>query len=155
MDEENKSSIIPPTVLDTGDETEPYGEDTEEEIEEEIEYEDDLPIEESPVILNFSHPYRRTLPVPETTKENKSVPILATCLICMENIVNTITFPCNHAVMCVTCSQDYGKIQNVCPYCRTALLSIERMYLIYKAQPNKRPLEDDKISQSSKKLKSN
>ena len=111
--------------------------------------------EDSPLIFDNIFPYKNTLPIPEVTSENISVPIIAECVICKTNIINTINFPCQHACMCVDCSRCYGKVQNICPICRTPLQSIDRIYLSYSkfTKPKKKKITRKKYSSSSKTKK--
>ena len=75
---------------------------------------------------------RLSIPIPEEAKDIPAVPIRAECGICRENLINTITVPCRHAVMCVSCAREHGsKEDSKCPVCRTVLHSIEMMYLSY------------------------
>ena len=71
------------------------------------------------------------LTLPEKTEDSLSEPVLIEFLICRQNIINTITFPCNHAIMCNSCARSYGQVQNICPFCRTPLESIHKLYLNY------------------------
>ena len=103
-------------------------ESSSEEIDEESEDDQD---ESDGMIFGRVFPYRRGLPVPEECKGIPSEPIYAECNICRVNMVDTITFPCHHAAMCVGCARDYGRVQNTCPMCRTPLQAIEKLYLSF------------------------
>lgn len=71
------------------------------------------------------------LPIPEPTSDTPGIPIKAECVICKENLINTLTRPCNHASMCVGCARNYSKNKRICPVCRTSLIAIERLYLSF------------------------
>jgi hypothetical protein len=109
----------------------PYDIDTEEDEDADIDSSDDDQDDSVGMIFGNIYPYRRALPVPEETKSIRSEPILAECNVCRENMIDTITFPCHHAAMCVSCARDYGRVQQTCPVCRTTLQAIERLYLSF------------------------
>lgn len=147
---EGDIGYVHPPILDFPIPSSPeIDEDDEEESTEDDEDADDQDENEG-MLFGSIFPYRQrfALPTPEPTVETASRPVTIVCRICHENMINTVTFPCHHAAMCVSCARDYGRVQNACPICRTQLQSIDRIYITFteheepqppeSSQPNKR-----------------
>lgn len=50
----------------------------------------------------------------------------ATCVICMDNLANTVCLPCKHLALCGECSCEEI---NACPICRASLTERMRIYM--------------------------
>jgi hypothetical protein len=119
---------------------------------EEVESSSDDQDEGEGMVFGRVFPYRRqNLPVPEATEERESHPVTIMCRICHHNMINTVTFPCHHAAMCVSCARDYGRVQNVCPVCRTQLQSIDRIYITFSEYVPPEPVEHTEQPEPSNK----
>lgn len=59
----------------------------------------------------------------QTHAPREKVPPLA-CVCCMVKEVSTIVAPCNHVILCDTCSPNFSK----CPKCRCLIKSKEKIY---------------------------
>jgi hypothetical protein len=76
--------------------------------------------------------YRNGIPVPEPTEEKAITnPIYIECIACKEKMINTICYPCQHAILCCECARAWGQLQNICPLCKIGIVSIERIYFHY------------------------
>jgi len=54
-----------------------------------------------------------------------------TCAVCMDNTIQTIIRPCNHAVLCFGCARHYqllAEAQRFCPLCKEPMRSIEKVF---------------------------
>lgn len=54
-----------------------------------------------------------------------------TCVVCMDNTIQTIIRPCNHAVLCFACARHYQEVvkqQRFCPLCKAPMHSIEKVF---------------------------
>jgi NADH pyrophosphatase NudC (nudix superfamily) len=54
-----------------------------------------------------------------------------TCVFCMDNTIQTIIRPCNHAVLCFACARHYQEVvqqHRFCPLCKEPMESIEKIY---------------------------
>lgn len=79
------------------------------------------------------YPYRNSIPVPEPTEEKEITnPIYIECIACKEKMINTICYPCQHAILCCECARAWGQLQNICPLCKVGIVSIERIYFHYR-----------------------
>jgi hypothetical protein len=78
------------------------------------------------------YPYHNSIPVPEPTEEKEIInPIYIECIACKEKMINTICYPCQHAILCCGCARAWGQLQNICPLCKVGIVSIERIYFHY------------------------
>lgn len=50
----------------------------------------------------------------------------ATCVICMDNLANTVCLPCKHLALCGECSREE---LDACPICRSSLTERMRIYM--------------------------
>lgn len=73
------------------------------------------------------------IPCPEqnTIPPVEAKPIILRCVICKENQVQTVNFPCMHACFCTKCASDSLKYSKNCPHCRTEYMHISMLYLCY------------------------
>ena len=79
------------------------------------------------------YPYRNSIPTPEPTEEKVITnPIYIECIACKERMINTICYPCQHAILCCECARAWGQLQNICPLCKVGIVSIERIYFHYR-----------------------
>jgi len=79
------------------------------------------------------YPYRNSIPVPEPIEEKEITnPIYIECIACKERMINTICYPCQHAILCCECARAWGQLQNICPLCKVGIVSIERIYFHYR-----------------------
>ena len=49
----------------------------------------------------------------------------STCIICLEELVDHVIRPCNHACVCATCAP---QLPDECPICRQSIMSVERIF---------------------------
>jgi len=73
------------------------------------------------------------IPVPlETVSEPiEAKAIVAKCVICHTNQVQTVNFPCMHACFCIVCASPAVRHSHTCPNCRTDYLHVSVLYLTY------------------------
>ena len=90
----------------------------------------------------------RKIPLPSPTSQIPSSVVRIDCIVCRENMIDTITSPCQHAVMCVRCARNYGETHNHCPMCRTSLDAINKIYISYVIE--KKDDNDDKEKNEDK-----
>ena len=70
-----------------------------------------IPDEQDTTVANpptrFSiYPYRNSIPTPEPTEEKEITnPIYIKCIACKEKMINTICYPCQHAILCCKCAR--------------------------------------------------
>lgn len=74
---------------------------------------------------NFSKHSFGPPPPPDVVLNETSASATSTCVVCMANQRRALCKPCNHALMCVECSQ---KVTH-CPTCRMFVSSYEWIYL--------------------------
>ena len=43
------------------------------------------------------------------------------CVVCNENPIDALFFPCRHMWLCVSCAEKLKKLQKPCPACRTPI----------------------------------
>ena len=62
-------------------------------------------------------------------QQSKEIEDVHKCIICYDNVRNTITYPCKHVVLCLTCYKEMSKqiIGKKCPICK---VYIERVQVI-------------------------
>jgi len=58
---------------------------------------------------------------PKQDDEDESV-----CVVCWENLINTVCIPCGHLALCIECSPTFENKE--CPICRAKLLQIIKTY---------------------------
>lgn len=75
--------------------------------------------------LGIPCPEKNTLP----TTEAKA--ILLRCVVCSENQIQTVNFPCMHACFCLDCASESLKHSQNCPQCREDYMHISMLYLSY------------------------
>lgn len=73
--------------------------------------------------LGIPCPPQNTIP----TVEAKA--IVLRCVICRENQIQTVNFPCMHACFCINCAAPALNHSATCPQCRTAYMHISMLYL--------------------------
>ena len=91
--------------------------------------------------LGIPCPDENTLPVIEAKA------IVLRCVVCGENQIQTVNFPCMHACFCLNCASASLKHSKNCPHCRETYMHISMLYLSYEDA-----YEDD-ISDHVKKRK--
>lgn len=52
------------------------------------------------------------------------------CVVCLDRGVKTVLYPCNHSILCVSCSLILGvnNKESKCPKCRNPIKKIKRIY---------------------------
>lgn len=114
--------------------------------------EEDIPELEEPedeprlnlnLLINIDDEKYAGIPCPDknTLPQVEAKPILLRCIICRENQIQTVNFPCMHACFCTNCASESLKYSNNCPQCRTEYMHISMLYLCY-GDPEKDPDPD-------------
>ena len=75
--------------------------------------------------LGIPCPDENTLPVIEAKA------IVLRCVVCGENQIQTVNFPCMHACFCLNCASASLKHSKNCPHCRETYMHISMLYLSY------------------------
>lgn len=93
-------------------------------------------IEDNPIIGLFpQHDEKKEFGIP--CPENNTVPpieakaIVLRCVVCGENQIQTVNFPCMHACFCVICASQSLAHSDRCPQCRANYMHISMLYLCY------------------------
>jgi hypothetical protein len=68
-------------------------------------------------------------PIPNTIPSVEAKPLVLRCVICKENQIQTVNFPCMHACFCVNCASPSLNHSNTCPQCRTIYMHISLLYI--------------------------
>ena len=84
-----------------------------------------------------------SVPVPETSTAGTLIakPIILACVVCRENQIQTVNFPCMHACFCLACAQPSLQHSQTCPQCRTPYEHIAMLYLLYSDHNCDQPLK--------------
>lgn len=87
---------------------------------------DDLPL----VILQFEEK-KGDIPVPDTNAitPTEAKPVLLRCVVCQENQIQTVNFPCMHACFCILCAKPAITFSKACPQCRKMCASVSILYV--------------------------
>jgi hypothetical protein len=74
------------------------------------------------------------IPCPDTEviKADLAKPIVAECVACKTNQIQTVNFPCMHACYCLECAKPSLRTMNTCPVCRCVYMHISVLYLSYR-----------------------
>jgi hypothetical protein len=68
-------------------------------------------------------------PLPGTVPSVEAKAIVLRCVVCRENQIQTVNFPCMHACFCVNCASPSLNHSKTCAQCRTAYMHISMLYL--------------------------
>jgi hypothetical protein len=103
------------------------------------------------------------IPCPQNGETIEAKEIIASCVICHVNQIQTVNFPCMHACFCLNCARPAVQHSKKCPQCRNKYMHVSMLYLSYRdvdkitsnsSNSNKRlseELEDGEIEEKSKK----
>lgn len=83
------------------------------------------------------------IPANQDIKDEEAKPIILACTICHTNLVQTVNFPCMHALYCGGCARPSFHVAHNCSLCRTPIAHIARLYLQPQVLPEKRKLDED------------
>ena len=75
--------------------------------------------------------YAGDVPCPLAGTDEEAKTIMAVCVICGINQIQTVNFPCRHACFCLGCARPAVMHSNVCPICRLVYERIDQLYLSY------------------------
>lgn len=75
------------------------------------------------------------IPCPTTGTSFEAKAIIAPCVICNHNQIQTVNFPCMHACFCLECVKPSVRHNNTCPQCREPYMNISMLYLSYTNAP--------------------
>ncbi len=82
------------------------------------------------------------IPANNDIKDEEAKPIILACSICQTNLVQTVNFPCMHALYCGSCARPSFHVAHNCSLCRTPIAHIARLYLQPQILSQKRKLDD-------------
>lgn len=89
------------------------------------------------------------IPCPDSAAPTiEARPIVLACVICRQNQIQTVNFPCMHATFCLECARPSVEHSKRCPICRTDYVHISMLYLSYQDTdspgPKRTKIEDGK-----------
>ena len=70
-------------------------------------------------------------PAPGTVPTIEAKAIVAKCVVCHVNQIQTVNFPCMHACFCIDCATPALEHSEVCPQCRTVCMHVAMLYLVH------------------------
>jgi hypothetical protein len=72
------------------------------------------------------------IPCPQNGETVEAKAIIASCVICHVNQIQTVNFPCMHACFCLNCARPALQYSSKCPQCRNKYMHVSMLYLSYK-----------------------
>jgi len=70
-------------------------------------------------------------PEPGIIPVTEAKAIVAKCVICHTNQIETVNFPCMHACFCIECASPALGHSEKCPQCRTICMHVAMLYLMH------------------------